>query len=153
MSRRFQASATLADHEALYPLEFFVAATPISLQASNKSKQRWKTTVREAARERIRQMDVAWYLDRRQLAVTIYYFPVAPMAGDIDNIVKPIMDALDRVAYMSDNEVERIVVQKFEPSVDWEFANPGSQLVAVLNAAAPLVYVRVDDDLSWRRIA
>ena len=75
------------------------------------------------------------------------------MTGDIDNIVKPIMDALIRVAYMDDKDVERVVVQKFEPQVDWDFADPSDQLAAALDTAAPVVYVRVDDDLSWRTVS
>lgn len=75
------------------------------------------------------------------------------MTGDIDNIVKPIMDALIRVAYMDDKDVERVVVQKFEPQLDWSFADPSDQLAAALDTAAPVVYVRVDDDLSWRTIS
>ncbi len=74
------------------------------------------------------------------------------MLGDIDNIVKPIMDALVRVAYIDDKDVERVVVQKFEPQDEWNFSDPDEQLAAALDAAPPVVYVRVDDDLSWRRL-
>ena len=144
------ASRILADQETLYPLEFFVAATPMSFQASGRSKERWKVSVSEAARQRVRETDELGFLDRCPLAVTVYYFPAAPMIGDIDNIVKPIVDALIHVAYMDDKDVERVVVQKFEPQVDWDFSNPSDQLVAALDTATPVVYVRVDDDLSWR---
>lgn len=144
----------LTKQETLYPLEFFVPETPVSQQASAVSKQRWKTTVRNAARLRVRETDELGWLDDRLLALTIYYFPVAEMKGDIDNIVKPIMDALNTVAYRDDNLVERVVVQKFEPEIGWEFAKPSEQLSKALDAAAfgdPVVYVRVDDDLSWRK--
>jgi crossover junction endodeoxyribonuclease RusA len=146
------ASRTLADQDALYPLEFFVAATPISLQPSRQSKARWKARVAEAARQRVGETDELGFLDRRPLAVTVYYFSAAPTMGDIDNIVKPIMDALIRVAYMDDQDVERVVIQKFDPDVDWDFADPSDQLAAALDIAAPVVYVRVDDDPSWRII-
>lgn len=124
----------------------------MSLQASGRSRERWKVIVEEAARRRIRETDELGFLDRRPLAFTVYYFPAAPMIGDIDNIVKPIMDALIRVAYMNDKDVERVVVQKFEPQVDWDFADPSDQLAAALDITPPVVYIRVDDDLSWRTI-
>jgi hypothetical protein len=41
----------LAEQDTLYPLEFFIAATPISLQGSSGSKERWKATVGEVARD------------------------------------------------------------------------------------------------------
>ena len=146
------ASGTLADQNTLYPVEFFVTATPISLQGSNRSKERWRATIRDEARQRIRETDELGFLDRRPLAVTVYYFPAAPMGGDVDNIVKPIMDALTRVAYMDDRDVERVVVQKFEPQGEWEFTDPSDQLAVALDALPPVVYVRVDDDLSWRTL-
>lgn len=51
----------------------------------------------------------------------IYYFPIAALGGDIDKIVKPIMDALIGVGYTDDNAVERVTVQNCEPAVAWEF--------------------------------
>ena len=37
------------------------------------------------------------------------------MQGDVNNIVKPIVDALSRHLYLDDHQVQRVVVQKFEP--------------------------------------
>lgn len=142
----------MAKQETLYPLELFVGGTPLSQQASRKSVERWKGTVAEAARQRVRETDELGFLDRRPLSLVVYYFPSAPMIGDIDNIVKPIMDALIHVAYMDDKDVERIVVQKFEPQVEWNFADPGDQLASALDAVPPVVYIRVDGDLSWRTL-
>ncbi len=52
-------------------------------------------------------------LDDRPVSVSIFYFPSAPMQGDVDNIIKPILDALVGVAYPNDRHVERVEVQKF----------------------------------------
>lgn len=73
------------------------------------------------------------------------------MEGDIDNIVKPILDALIGVAYPNDRVIERVLVQKFEPDVDWSFDKPSEILVQALETSAPVVYIRLDDDLEWRR--
>lgn len=73
------------------------------------------------------------------------------MEGDVDNIVKPIMDALIGIAYPDDRVVERVLVQKFEPDVDWSFEEPSEILSTALDTDAPVVYIRVDDDLAWRR--
>lgn len=141
-----------------FPLEFHLTGTPISLQGRSASKERWKTEVKKAARQRIAQtVDWAW-LDPEPLALTIYYFPSIPMGGDIDNIVKPIMDALVGVAYLDDKSIERVIVQKFEPDLGWAFAAPSMQLAVALSTAAgserptPVVYVHVGNDLSWRRL-
>lgn len=104
------------------------------------------------ARARVHETDELGFLDRRPLSLTLYYFPAATMEGDVDNIVKPVMDALIGIAYLDDRDVERVLVQKFEPGLAWEFIDPSRQLVSALNAALPIVYIRVDDDLAWRRI-
>ncbi len=72
------------------------------------------------------------------------------MEGDIDNIVKPILDGMIRVAYIDDNVVERVLVQRFEPGIERPFKDVTERLAAALDLEAPVVYIRVDDDLSWR---
>lgn len=138
--------------ETLYPLEIFIEGVPVSLQASPRSRERWKREVGDAARKRQQETYELGFLDRRALSVTIYYFPSDPMEGDIDNIVKPIMDSLIAVAYLDDKAVERVVAQKFEPDGGWEFSAPSDQLAAALDKAAPVVYVVVEDTLSWRTL-
>lgn len=141
---------------SLFPMEFYLTGVPLSLQAKASSKERWKNTVAEAARRRADEtVDFLW-LEDTPLAVTIFYFPTAPMAGDVDNIVKPILDALNGQAYLDDQAVERVVSQKFEPDTEWSFGAPTDQLAAALDAILaaderqPVVYIRIDDDLSWR---
>ncbi len=136
--------------ETLFPLEFFIEETPKSLQASTHSKERWKETVRAAARARARETDEIGFLDDRYLAVTIFYFAPEKMQGDIDNIVKPILDGMITVAYKDDQIVERVLAQKFEPDIEHVFRNISVKLAEALDADPPVVYVRVDDDLSWR---
>ncbi|MDP3896471.1 MAG: RusA family crossover junction endodeoxyribonuclease, partial [Mesorhizobium sp.] len=103
------------------------------------------------ARERIAAtVELSW-LDERPLSATIYYFPVAPMEGDIDNIVKPILDAMVGVAYSNDRVIERVLAQKFEPDVGWSFRQPSEILARTLEAGAPVVYICLDDDLAWRQ--
>ncbi|WP_076395210.1 RusA family crossover junction endodeoxyribonuclease [Rhizobium sp. RU33A] len=141
----------------LFPFDFFIAATPVSLQGRAGSVARWKAAVAQAAQARISERDLQTYLVSSPLAITIYYFPTAPMVGDIDNIIKPIMDALIGVAYIDDQMVEMVTVQKFEPEVGWEITSRSEQLVLALDrinaseAPTPVVYVHIADDLSWRR--
>lgn len=140
----------------MFPLEFHLTAVPLSVQASGPSRERWKGVVAQAARQRAEEtVDFIW-LDDAPVAITIFYFPVGPMDGDIDNIVKPILDALNGHAYIDDRLIERVISQKFEPEVAWSFGSPSAQLAAALDAISlanepqPVLYIRIDDDLSWR---
>ncbi|ATC26064.1 RusA family crossover junction endodeoxyribonuclease [Caulobacter vibrioides] len=143
----------MIDGELPYPLEFVIEGTPVSLQSKNtKNRETWKQIVRGAALERRQELSEFCWLDQRALGVRIYYFSPEPMVGDIDNIVKPILDAMIGVAYPNDQVIEQVVVQKFEPDTPWEFASPTGQLAIALDTAPPLIYIRVDDDLRWRKL-
>jgi len=60
--------------------------------------------------------------------------------------MKPILDALGRHIYINDAQVERVVVQKFEPGNVFPFAAPSSTLEDALNRPKPLLYVRLSDN-------
>jgi len=140
----------LSDQATMFPLEFFVEGAPKSSGASSLTRELWKAKVRDTARGRVRET-VDWsLLDGRRIAVTIYYFSLSAMEGDVDNIIKPILDAMIAVAYPDDRVVERLLVQKFEPDMQWSFGETSETLANALRTEAPVVYIRVDDDLSWR---
>ncbi|KQZ31535.1 hypothetical protein ASD47_16740 [Caulobacter sp. Root1472] len=126
------------------PFEFAVRVTAISLQGSGASKAAWKDAIREAARKAL--PEGSWLLTE-PLAVTIFIFPGAVMQGDVDNRVKPILDAMVRCVYSDDEIVERVVVQKFEPGRVFAFQSPTDTLVSALEADEPIIYIRVTNDL------
>jgi crossover junction endodeoxyribonuclease RusA len=125
------------------PIEFVVEGVAVSLQASAPTRAAWRETIRAAGAVVV--PGDAWALTER-VAVTIYYFPEGAMIGDVDNIVKPILDAMTGPIYVDDRQVERVVVQKFEPDNVFSFSNPSQTLVAALAKEGAAVYIRVIDD-------
>ena len=93
-----------------------------------------------------------YFIDDRPLAATIFYFPPTEMRGDVDNIVKLIVDGMDTIVYPSDQRIERVVVQKFEPGVEVVFRSLTPTLQQALETDPPVIYIRIDDDLSWRQV-
>jgi hypothetical protein len=127
-----------------FPIEFLVNGTPVSLQSNNsKAKEQWKARVKDASSVALPKPHLA---SSDRLAVTIYYLPEEPMQGDIDNIVKLILDGMCKHVFVDDRQVERIVVQKFEPGNIFRFADPSSAIVQALNGEKPILYVRVSND-------
>lgn len=125
------------------PIEFLVHGVAVSLQASSASRAAWKERVRLAGRSAVPRD--SWALSDR-IAVTIYYFPDDRMEGDVDNIVKPILDGLSRSIYCDDRQVERVVVQKFERDNFFHFSNPSTVLLAAMETEGSVVYISVTDD-------
>ena len=106
----------------------------------------------ETASAHVRTVRDFFFLDPRPLAVTIFYFSQAAMTGDVDNIVKPIVDGMIAVIYPDDRVLERIVVQKIEPDVNVVFQSPTPTLGQAIKTDPPVIYIRIDDDLSWRQV-
>jgi len=62
------------------------------------------------------------------------------------------MRPLSKILYPDDRLIERINVQKFEPGVEWDFISPTATLAQVVKMVPPALYIRIDDDLTWRRV-
>jgi crossover junction endodeoxyribonuclease RusA len=124
-----------------FPVELMVPGVPLSLQASTASKNKWKNRIRAAARK---QLPAGHFASQDPIQVKIYYFSDAPVNFDIDNIVKPIFDSLSRFIYIDDKQVERLVVQKFEPGRLFTFASPSPKLAETIDAKGPRVYLEID---------
>ena len=92
--------------------EFIVSGTPISAQGKPPSKTRWKAKVAAAASATL-AADHALVAD--PVRVTIVYFYVSTDL-DLDNIIKPILDALNGVIYIDDFQVANISAAKRDRS-------------------------------------
>ena len=68
------------------------------------------------------------------------------MQGDVDNIVKLILDGMCQYVFLDDRQVERVVVQKFETDNMFSFAAPTFVLTTALGATRPVTYVRVSNN-------
>jgi hypothetical protein len=128
----------------VFPIEFLVPGTPVSLQAKRpESRREWKERVKSASSAVIPRPHLA---SDERIAVTLYYLPDERMRGDVDNIVKPVLDALSSHIYIDDAQVERVVVQKFEPGNVFDFSKPTVKFAQALGAEKPVLYVRVSTD-------
>ncbi len=137
-----------------FPIEIIIGQTPLSLGSTNSlAKEKWKMTVGEAARSRIGETREWYDLDDRPLAATIYYFPFGKMQGDIDNIVKPILDGMKMIAYKDDECIEKVVSQRFDPDVTWLFSAPSPTLQTAIGTEKPVVYIRLEDHPAWREVS
>lgn len=129
--------------EITFPVEFVVRGTPVSQQATIRASiARWKTKVREACAPKLPEGHGA--TDAR-VSVTLYYLPSEPMEGDLDNIVKPILDTLTQYVIMDDHQVDRLLVQRFDPDTIAELVDPSEVLRQAWAGERLVLYVRVSD--------
>lgn len=127
-----------------FPIEFVVHGTPVSLQAKRPAaKTEWKERVKDASRTVLPE---GHFASEERITVTMFYLPEEPMQGDIDNIVKPILDALKQHIFIDDSQVNRLVVQKFEPGNVFSFQNPTNTFAKALEGDKPVLYIRLTND-------
>jgi Holliday junction resolvase RusA-like endonuclease len=129
--------------EIEFPVEFLVPGTPLSYQSARRDAlEGWKKIVREASRSALPEGHFATDVP---VAVTVYYFTDGSRRGDLDNIIKPILDALSRHIYMDDRQVARLLVQRFEPDDRFRFTAPTLTLQEAQDGDPPLLFIRIGD--------
>lgn len=129
------------------PAEFCVSGTPLSLNA--RSAKIWQTAVTASARQAI-----PYLAPPHTKAVTVvlayFYFDNAGNIIDVDNMAKPILDALEGVIFENDRQVQELRVRRTAAAAipDGELAGASEVLANALESAllkeAGFVYIRIE---------
>ncbi|MEA5620941.1 RusA family crossover junction endodeoxyribonuclease [Cronbergia sp. UHCC 0137] len=89
--------------------EFIVNGPPVSQQTRRREKLRaWKDTVRQEA-EKYWSFEQPPSTESVMLKVTYFYNEIIV---DVDNIVKPIQDAMNGLVYLDDTQITDVLVRK-----------------------------------------
>jgi crossover junction endodeoxyribonuclease RusA len=123
-------------------LEFVVRGTPISTGASGKSKAKWRAKVSAAATAAL-GVDHGVVADA--VRATVVYFYVDTDL-DLDNILKPILDAMNGLVYVDDFQVANIVAAKRDVAGSYVLTDASPVVVEQLAAAegGDFVFVAID---------
>lgn len=124
------------------PLEILLRGYPVSHQTKRKNAlERWKTSVREQARA---SMQEGHFAMRRLLVVTVTFFPQSVLEPDLDNAAKPILDGLCQCVFLDDRQIERLVLQRFEPGRAIVIADDSATFNDAIAAIEPVIYIRLE---------
>jgi hypothetical protein len=130
--------------ELTFPIEFLVRGTPVSFQHGRaEARNEWKERVKAASSTALPEGHL---ISQARLAATLFYFPDAPMQGDVDNIIKLVLDALCNHIYVDDSQVDRVVAQRFAPGNVFAFGSPSAALEKALKHPKSVLYVRLSHD-------
>ncbi len=131
-----------ANSEAMsIPFEFVIGGPVVSQQArSRQRRETWKQDVQQAARERWTGVGPIGSM----VAVTITYF-FEEVELDVDNIPKPILDALKGVVFSDDEQVSDLLCRKRDLSADLLIRNPSAELMGYLRNLRQVVHIQVSD--------
>lgn len=117
----------------------------IPVSVNNRDRGPWQKLVEQAARAAIKEEDKL----SAECRGIIVYFYFGSTGLDVDNIIKPISDALCAIAYHDDKIVGEWIVRKTDLG-QTELVDPPAALVEHLEewvaARQPFVYVCVVDE-------
>lgn len=122
--------------------EFVVAGPPVSQQARRRRrKDEWKRDVRVAAASYWPSGTPPF---TSPLALTIYYFyEHAPL--DVDNLVKPFLDALVGLVYEDDGQISDLICRRRDFLGSFTIQDVSPVLADGLAGGREFLYVRVED--------
>ncbi|MBN3946005.1 MAG: RusA family crossover junction endodeoxyribonuclease [Nostoc sp. NMS7] len=125
--------------------EFIVDGPPVSQQARKRGKgnrlEDWKKTVLQEA-EKYWSSEQKTATELVMLQIT-YFYDSDKM--DVDNIVKPIQDAIKGLAYVDDNQVSDLLVRKRNLSSNFRIENMTSTLAEGFARGNEFLYIVVID--------
>lgn len=124
------------------PFEFIVFGPPLSLQTKNRMRlQAWKKTVRQVAARRWRRRKwVKPITDDVEVRICYYYDREPP---DVDNIIKPIVDALAGLVYVNDKQVVNASSRKRNINHAFRVRRMSAVLASGFVAGEDFVHVKV----------
>jgi Holliday junction resolvase RusA-like endonuclease len=122
--------------------EFVIDGPPVSQQARRRERVRqWRDEVRRAAEQ---YWPAGELPATSPMMLTITYFYESVLM-DIDNIPKPISDALKGLVYLDDEQVTDVVCRKRDLTRSLRIENPSSVLADGLSRGNEFLYIVVEE--------
>lgn len=121
------------------PFEFIVVGVPVSANARGWAKEMWKGQVQDAAMPRWEPNSPI--TDELQ-ATLIYFFKNGSV--DVDNMIKPTLDALNGMIYADDAQVSQVLARKSELIRGIVVAGATDELVEALTRQTDFLFVKID---------
>ena len=122
----------------MLPFEFTIDGPPVSQQTRRRSRLHdWKKRVRQEAEQKWSSGELP-HSEPIMLTI-IYFYDTASM--DVDNIPKPISDALNGLVYFDDEQITDILVRKRNLNDDLRLTNPSDTLTEGFVRGSEFLYI------------
>lgn len=126
----------------MLPFEFTIKGPPVSQQTRNRTRLRqWRQQVHQKAQNQI-PANTAITTEEVLVTITYYYEDTSP---DVDNIVKPIQDALIGVIFADDNQVVEARSRKKPINGSYRIRGASSTLLAAFADGDEFLHIKVEN--------
>lgn len=128
----------------MLPFEFTILGPPVSSQTRNRARlQQWKQDVRAAAQLRV-IAGAQPVLEPVQITITYYYEGDSP---DVDNIIKPIQDALNGVVFVDDAQLAETKSRKRPLNGSYQIMGASGVLLQGFSDGVGFLHIRVENNV------
>ena len=127
------------------PFELVLDGPPVSLQARTNAVRNWRDTVRGAAVRRWNNEPP--FAGEVTVTITYLFDSVNSASLDVDNIPKPILDALKGLVYLDDAQVTDLLCRKRELYGNLRIQNATPLLLESLASAQGILHIAVAQSL------
>lgn len=128
--------------ETPLPIEFHLQGVPVSSQGSPEGKAAWKNRIEQAVKAVLQE---GHWLISRPLSLEILLLLDDDIQGDLDNMIKPIQDAMNRVVYEDDHQFQDVRIAKYLPNRIMQLTSVSTTLASALAQDRPSVYIKIDE--------
>jgi crossover junction endodeoxyribonuclease RusA len=126
----------------MLPFEFVIQGPPVSQQTRRRARLRaWIEELKEAIVDRW-PADEPPTLGPIRVIITHIYVEVAV---DLDNLAKPVLDALKGLVYQDDGQVTDIAMRKRDLARSLRIVSPSEMLLEALRRDAEFLHVLVEE--------
>ena len=124
----------------MLPLEFTLDGPPVSVQTRNKRRLKsWKAAVKSAAQRQLSATSLI-VSDQVTISMTYYYDGDSP---DVDNIIKPVQDALIGVIYNDDDQVVETKSRKRSINGSYKIRGVSAVLLNAFSNGNDFLHIKV----------
>ncbi|MFA6275808.1 MAG: RusA family crossover junction endodeoxyribonuclease [Pedobacter sp.] len=125
----------------MFPIEFTFDGPPLSLQSKNKVRKRaYKQNIETIARG-ILPAGFVVSPDDLEITITYYHDGASP---DVDNIIKPIQDALVGVVYVDDKQIAHSTSRKRDINRGYKVRHVSACILESFGKGNDFIHVKVD---------
>ena len=124
-------------------LEYVVPGPPISNQSPGANLNHWRAVI-EAEAKRLWKHPI---LSGNLKAILINFYLDTKPSVDVDNMSKPILDAMEQIVYENDRQIRQAEISHVRIDAPFVFVGASPILVAAVQAGKQFVYVRIEDPI------
>ncbi|MCY3749061.1 MAG: RusA family crossover junction endodeoxyribonuclease [Chloroflexi bacterium] len=119
-------------------MEVVIGRTPLSQQADRRHLRSWRREVQNVVGK---EWDAEPPFGGEVMVVITYFFKGEAL--DVDNMPKPILDALKGMVYADDDQITDLICRKRNRDRDLKFEDPSTLLLDSLGRSEQFLHITV----------